>query len=65
VLRVVLELFVVEENLLARGKDKFCAAVDALKHSICEFHGRLPSQGLPPKTVMDEDAPIPVPCLLS
>jgi hypothetical protein len=61
VLRIVLKLFVVKENLLACGKDKFRAAVDALKHSICEFHGRLPSQGLPPRTVMDEDAPFRIP----
>jgi hypothetical protein len=41
-LRVVFELFVVEEDLLARGKDKIRAAVNARKYPIGEFHGRLP-----------------------
>jgi hypothetical protein len=41
-LGIVLELFVVEENLLACCEHKFCAAVDTLKDSIVEFHGRLP-----------------------
>jgi hypothetical protein len=41
-LGIVLELFVVEKDLLARGKDKLRPAVDALQYSIGEFHGRLP-----------------------
>jgi len=41
-LGVVFELFVVEEDLLASSEDKFCAAVNARKYSISEFHGRLP-----------------------
>jgi hypothetical protein len=41
-LRVVLELFVVEEDLLAGRKNELGAAVDALQNSIGEFHGRLP-----------------------
>ena len=45
VLGVVLELFIVKEDLLARGKDKFGAAVCALQNSIGEFHGRLPRTG--------------------
>ncbi len=49
-LRVVLELLIVEEELLARGEHKLGAAVNALQDSIGEFHGRLPSQGRPPKS---------------
>jgi hypothetical protein len=41
-LGVVLELFVVEEDLLAGSKDELGAAVNARQYSICEFHGRLP-----------------------
>jgi hypothetical protein len=41
-LGVVLELFIVEEDLLARRKNKLGAAVDALQYSIRKFHGRLP-----------------------
>ena len=41
-LGIVLELFVVEENLLAGRKNELGAAVDALEYSIGEFHGRLP-----------------------
>lgn len=52
VLRIVLELFVVEKNLLASCKHELCAAVYTLEHSIGEFHGRLPLQGLSPKTAM-------------
>jgi hypothetical protein len=49
---VVLELLIVEEELLACCENKFGAAVNAFQHSISEFHGRLPSQGLPPKSAM-------------
>ena len=41
-LGVVFELFIVEEDLLARGKNELRAAVNALQYSIGEFHGRLP-----------------------
>jgi len=41
-LRVVLELFVVEEKLLSGGENKFSAAIIALKDSVGKFHGRLP-----------------------
>jgi hypothetical protein len=51
-LGVVLELFIVEKELLARCKNKLGAAVNALQNSIGEFHGRLPSQGLAPKSAM-------------
>jgi hypothetical protein len=51
-LGVVLELFVVEEELLACCENKLGAAVNALQDSIGEFHGRLPSQGRPPKSAM-------------
>jgi len=51
-LGVVLELLVVEEDLLACCEHKLRAAVDALQGSICEFHGRLPWQGIRPKSAM-------------
>jgi hypothetical protein len=51
-LGIIFELLVVEEQLLARGENKLGAAVNTLQHSIGEFHGRLPSQGLPPKSAM-------------
>jgi hypothetical protein len=45
-LGVILELFVVEKQLLARSEDEFFAAINALQVSIRKFHGRLPrSQG--------------------
>jgi hypothetical protein len=39
---VVLELFVVEKQLLARRENKLGAAIVALQDSVDEFHGRLP-----------------------
>jgi hypothetical protein len=50
VLGVVFELFVVEEDLFARCKNELGSAVDTLEDSIGEFHGRLPSQGVHPKS---------------
>ena len=41
-LGIVLEILVVKEELLARGKDEFGAAINALQYLIGEFHGRLP-----------------------
>jgi len=41
-LGVVLELFVVKEQLLTSGEHKFCAAIVALQDSVDEFHDRLP-----------------------
>jgi len=41
-LGVVLELFVVEEELLAGCENEFGAAIDALQNSVCKVHGRLP-----------------------
>jgi hypothetical protein len=52
VLGIVLELFVVEEELLACCEYELGAAVNTLKDSIGEFHGRLLSQGLSPKSAM-------------
>jgi hypothetical protein len=50
-LGIVLELFVVEEYLLAGRKNELGAAVDALEYSIGEFHGQAsPEQGRPPKS---------------
>jgi hypothetical protein len=43
-LGIVLELFVVEEKLLAGGEYEFSAAIDALQDLILEFHGRLPQE---------------------
>jgi hypothetical protein len=34
----VLELFVVEEKLLAGGENKVCTAVDTLQHLVLKFH---------------------------
>jgi hypothetical protein len=45
VLGVVLELFVVEEKLLAGGENELSAAIDALQNSIGKFHGRIPQDG--------------------
>jgi hypothetical protein len=42
VLGVVLELFVVEEKLLACGEHKLSAAITTLQHSVGKFHGRFP-----------------------
>jgi hypothetical protein len=53
-LGVVFELFIVEEELLACCENKLGAAVNAFQDSIGEFHGRLPSQGLPPKSAMTQ-----------
>jgi hypothetical protein len=38
VLGIVLELFVVEEELLARGEHKLGAAVTTLQNPVDEFH---------------------------
>ncbi len=51
-LGVIFKLLIVEEELLACCENKLGAAVNAFQHSIGEFHGRLPSQGLPPKSAM-------------
>jgi len=42
VLRIVLELFVVKEELLAGGEYKLSAAVITFQNSVFKFHGRLP-----------------------
>jgi hypothetical protein len=44
VLGVVLELFIVEEQLLTRSKNKLGAAIAALQDSVYKFHGRLPQR---------------------
>jgi hypothetical protein len=41
-LRIIFELLVVKEKLLARGEHKFGAAVTAFQNSVDKFHGRLP-----------------------
>jgi hypothetical protein len=38
----ILELFVVEKELFAGGKDEFVTAIHALQVSILEFHFRSP-----------------------
>jgi hypothetical protein len=45
VLGIVLELFIVEKELLARGEHKFGTAVRTLQNPIDEFHGRFPNEG--------------------
>jgi hypothetical protein len=45
VLRVILELFVVKEDLFASGKDKLRATIDARHHSIRKIHGHVPEAG--------------------
>jgi len=45
VFRVVLELLIVEEKLLARGEYKFRATVAAFQNPVDEFHGRFPKEG--------------------
>jgi hypothetical protein len=63
-LRVILELFIVEEELLACSENKLGAAVNAFQHPIGEFHGRLPSQGLTPnRPWLCRNLPVPVPCI--
>ena len=59
-LRVVLEILVVEEELLARGEDKIGAAINALKYLIREFHGRLPQTGNLLKSAMTSGCAGPV-----
>lgn len=44
-LGVVLELFVVKEELLARGEHKLRSAVITFQNPIDKFHGRLPEAG--------------------
>ena len=34
----ILELLVMEKQLLARGEDEVCAAVNTLQHPVLEFH---------------------------
>ena len=41
-LRVVSELFIVEEKLLTGGKDEIVSAIDALENLIDELHTRVP-----------------------
>ena len=41
-LGLVLELFVVEEELLTRGEYEICAAINALQHLVLELHERMP-----------------------
>jgi hypothetical protein len=42
VLGLILELFIVEEKLLAGGKYKIGSTVAARQNSVGKFHGRLP-----------------------
>jgi hypothetical protein len=43
-LGIVFEIFVVEKQLLACGKDELGATIAALQHSVDKFHGRLPQK---------------------
>jgi hypothetical protein len=65
-LGVVLELFVVEEQLFTRCKYKLAAAIAALQDSIRKLHGRLPKEGKHREIGHElNDLPFPFPCLLS
>jgi hypothetical protein len=43
-LGIVLELFVVKEQLLARGKDELRTAIETLQNSVDKVHDRLPQR---------------------
>jgi hypothetical protein len=62
-LGIVLEIFVVEKKLLARGEDEFRAAINALQYFIREIHGRLPRRRDLLKSAIDLICAGPVPCL--
>jgi hypothetical protein len=64
VLRVIFELLVVKEYLLAGREDELGAAVHTLQYSIGEFHGgRLPPNRDPHRNRPKSwNAPFPVPC---
>jgi hypothetical protein len=59
-------LFVVEEQLLTCGEDKFRTAIHTGQNSIREFHGRIPQKKRnSTKSAMNMRAlPVPFPCLL-
>lgn len=62
-LGIVLEIFVVKEELFARSEDEFRAAINALENFIREFHGRLPRSRDLQKSAIDLGAPVPMPRL--
>jgi hypothetical protein len=59
-----LKLFLVKEELFARGKDEFSSAIYALQYSIRKFHGRFPYAGNPYASAMCTRGPAPFPCLV-
>src|SRR5579875_455586 len=63
VLRVVFELLVMKEHLLAGSEDELGAAVHAFQHSIGEFHvwPASPKQGPAPKPAQIVDQPVRFP----
>jgi hypothetical protein len=57
---IVLELFVVKEELLTGGEHKLSAAVITLQYPVFEFHGRLPHTGNGPEIGHDPQLAGPV-----
>jgi hypothetical protein len=49
---VILELFVVEEKLLAGRENKLGTAIAAFQNSVRKLHGRLPKEGNVMKSAM-------------
>jgi hypothetical protein len=66
VLGVILELFVVKEDLFARREDELGAAVGALQYSILEFHfwPASPNREYPRMSAKWGRSPVPVPCFV-
>ena len=64
VLRIVLELFVVKEKLLAGGEDELNAAIATLQSPVSKFHGRLPQhrENRPKSAKVTNSMPVPFPC---
>ena len=63
-LGIVLELFVVKEQLFAGGEYELRPAVVTLQNSVDKFHGRFPKAGTTFEIGHDlESLPVPFPCL--
>jgi hypothetical protein len=62
-LRVVFELLIVKEELLACREDEIGAAVYTFQYAILEVHGRFPTGRLHRSGRREENTAVPVPCL--
>jgi hypothetical protein len=62
-LRVVFELLIVKEELLACREDETGATVYTFQYAILEFHGRFPTGRLHRSGRREENTAVPVPCL--